>query len=536
MSSRYATTPPGPGLSALLATVRLADVPDDTLLEVVSAQYRQLAYQQAQFWAALAELAHRVPGNLPDAAQWSPERVFDSAVSELTAELRLSRPSAERELDHALTLDAMPQVAAALAAGTLDRTRALILLDGCADLTAASRAKLLAKVLPEAATVTVATLKARVQRTAIALDPDWAERRYRASVRQRKVVHYLDQDGTITLAAQHQPADQALAAKAHLTALAEAAQRAGATATLDVLRSILFLGLLDARFTGHTEAQIIAELVAEFPPPAAADQADALQPASPGPAGTDRPAPEPAAATVPPTVSLQQPIPSGVELRAALPVLMGLSEQPGEIAGVGPVLAPVARELAQRQRRGQWRFAIVDTDGRLLFDGLTRHRPPGYPTGGANGGIVELHVPETLLDPATIAEHPTWAPLLTDLATQYARRAPIEQDPTARFPGRRLRRRIEITHRHCIFPACRHPATDSHADHRHDHAQRGPTTEANLAPLCQRHHDLKTRWGWRLTKHDQITYTWISPLGRRHLVTIEPVAPPLPGHPDTTAA
>ncbi|HVU90661.1 MAG TPA: hypothetical protein VHC23_00425, partial [Jatrophihabitans sp.] len=392
MSSRYATTPPGTGLGALLAAVRLADVPDQALLEVVHAQYQQLAYQQRQFWAALAELAHRAPMNLPDAEHWAPERIFDSAVSELTAELRLSRPAAERELDHALTLDAMPQVAAALAAGTLDRTRAVVLLDGCADLTDVHRAKLLAELLPEAGTVTVATLKARVQRTAIALDPDWAERRYHQSVRQRRVVHYLDQDGTITLAAQNQPADQALAAKAHLTALAEAAQRAGATATLDVLRSVLFLGLLDARFTGRTHTQIIADLVAEFPPPAAQISAhDTVEP--PAQQAQQQ---APAAAQVP----------SGVELRVALPVLMGLSEQPGEIAGVGPVLAPVARELAERQRRGQWRYAVVDADGRLLFDGLTRHRPPNYPSGGAPGGIVELHVPEHLLDPALIAEHP----------------------------------------------------------------------------------------------------------------------------------
>jgi hypothetical protein len=55
-------------------------------------------------------------------------------------------------------------------------------------------------------------------------------------------------------------------------------------------------------------------------------------------------------------------------------------------------------------------------------------------------------------------------------------------------------------------------------------------------PLCERHHDLKTRWGWRLTKTDHQTYAWISPLGRRHLVTIEPVAPPMPDPPDTGAA
>jgi len=57
------------------------------------------------------------------------------------------------------------------------------------------------------------------------------------------------------------------------------------------------------------------------------------------------------------------------------------------------------------------------------------------------------------------------------------------------------------------------------------------TLEKNLGPLCEAHHDLKSRWGWRLIKRDEETYVWISPLGRRHVVPIEPVAPPLPDPP-----
>jgi hypothetical protein len=38
----------------------------------------------------------------------------------------------------------------------------------------------------------------------------------------------------------------------------------------------------------------------------------------------------------------------------------------------------------------------------------------------------------------------------------------------------------------------------------------------------------KTKRGWRLIRRDEHTYVWISPLGRKHVVTIDPISPPLP--------
>jgi hypothetical protein len=95
---------------------------------------------------------------------------------------------------------------------------------------------------------------------------------------------------------------------------------------------------------------------------------------------------------------------------------------------------------------------------------------------------------------------------------------------------------MQIRHRYCVFPGCRRPAADAQADHRRDHAKHGPTEDENLEPLCRRHHALKTSGGWRLIKRDATTYLWVSPLGRRHLVKIEPVAPPLPDPLDTDVA
>jgi hypothetical protein len=229
-----------------------------------------------------------------------------------------------------------------------------------------------------------------------------------------------------------------------------------------------------------------------------------------------------------------------------LGTLLGRDDQPGEIAGWGPVPASVARTLTDRARAGERRYAVLDGDGRLLFDGTTRHRPHLAPDTGAGarggvtarGGIVELHVPLTLLtDPELTARHPGWARLIGDLRTQYDQQRPIDQDPAARFPGRRLRRHTQTLAQRCIFAGCRRPATDCDLDHHRDHHRGGRTEPLNLGPGCRHDHGLKTSGGWRLTRHDQHTYLWTSPLGRRHLVHVEPIAAPLPAPiPRTTPA
>ncbi|MDT4923945.1 MAG: hypothetical protein QOG01_1658, partial [Pseudonocardiales bacterium] len=46
--------PPGPALCGVLAPIEVGAVPDEQLLEVLSAEWRQLAYQQARVWAVMA--------------------------------------------------------------------------------------------------------------------------------------------------------------------------------------------------------------------------------------------------------------------------------------------------------------------------------------------------------------------------------------------------------------------------------------------------------------------------------------------------
>ena len=532
----------GPELCAELALLDPHSAGNEQLMDQLTAQSRQLAYQQAQLWTVMAEIAVRDP-NVAGDAPWSAEQIFESGVDEIRAELLLTRRAAQAELAKADGVARLPRVMRALADGVIDRRRAIVLAEGCLDLTEKQTTVLLTELLPEAGQVTATRLADKVRRAAIALDPAWAKRRYTEAVRERKVVGYLNSDGSATVAGQNLPADQAAMACARVDALADTAKRAGAAAKIDHLRAELFLGLLDGRFHGLTEQAIITELLRLYPkqPRPAAESTSA--PDETAEATAVRPIANPATQPASPTTALPAPAASaplrGVHVRVGLATLLGMNDQPGSIAGWGDIPAPVTRDTVTRQHRSEWRYAIVDDDGQLLFDGITRRRPSigGGPAARqvaaqdepVRGGIVELHVPAALLDdPELAARHPEWAGVLADLAAQYAQQRPIEQDPAARFAGRPLRRRTQILFQRCIFRGCRRPATDCDLDHRHEHGRGGRTEGQNLGPGCKHDHLLKTNGGWRLVRRDEKTFVWISPLARKHLVAVEPIAPPLP--------
>ncbi len=60
-----------------------------------------------------------------------------------------------------------------------------------------------------------------------------------------------------------------------------------------------------------------------------------------------------------------------------------------------------------------------------------------------------------------------------------------------------------IRDRTCVFPWCTRTARRCDTDHTIPAARGGPTCPCNLAPLCRRHHRIKTHGGW--------TYTTLEP-------------------------
>ena len=70
----------------------------------------------------------------------------------------------------------------------------------------------------------------------------------------------------------------------------------------------------------------------------------------------------------------------------------------------------------------------------------------------------------------------------------------------------------------CVFPWCTRPADKCDLDHVIPFSEGGPTASDNLAPLCRRHHRLKTHHsGWGYTVLEPGSYLWSSPHGYQFL-------------------
>ena len=583
--SAVAELPPGPALAAALAGLDFSRVPNDEMVDVLRAQARQSAHDQARLFAALHQTARCVVGAPGSAARVS--SVQDWAVGEITAALSWTPSVAERELGLAERLiEHLPRVFAALSAGEIDRAKAWVFahhLDP-AWLTSEQIEILCTRYVPLASAWTTRQLAARLQRAVLAIDPDHARRRYQQAVRERAVHHWLDPSGTVTITGSGLSIDEAAAACARLDRLAATIRRAGHPAGLPQIRADLYLGMLNGHYTGMTETEIITHLLdnararadseideetptrpdtesgderthrpGPFDQAEPGEQPEPTERSEPGeqPEPTQRaepddqpqPAvrtshldhPESAAARSTAGPPGQRPVREGVELRVGLATLLGLDDRPGEIPDLGPVLPDVARRIVTSQKRGaQWRFAVVDDDGYLLLAGLTRRRPTGPVSGCCRGGIVELHLTADRL--RTLAaqsdRHPTWAGVIADLAEQYARReqtlTALDDRPDDRFAHAALARHVQIRDRTCTHIGCTRPARTCDLDHAHDHALGGRTTQTELNPECDRHHLYKHELGWRLHQPRPGVFRWTSPLGRSYRTRGEPIMPPLP--------
>jgi len=144
-----------------------------------------------------------------------------------------------------------------------------------------------------------------------------------------------------------------------------------------------------------------------------------------------------------------------------LPTLLGLAENPGQLAGYGAIPASVARRLAAD---GNWqRFVSDPTTGNLLDFGREKYTPP-----------------QELVD--------------------YL----LARDRICRFPG------------------CRRTGQSSDIDHAQSWETGGETNPANLGLLCRRHHRMKTHGGWSLESNPDGSCLWKSPTGKTFFVPSRP--------------
>ena len=81
----------------------------------------------------------------------------------------------------------------------------------------------------------------------------------------------------------------------------------------------------------------------------------------------------------------------------------------------------------------------------------------------------------------------------------------------------RLREQVTLRDHTCVFPWCTRSARKTDADHVIPYAEGGTTSSDNIAPLCRRHHRLKTHSSWTYTMLEPGSFLWSSPHGYQFL-------------------
>jgi len=81
----------------------------------------------------------------------------------------------------------------------------------------------------------------------------------------------------------------------------------------------------------------------------------------------------------------------------------------------------------------------------------------------------------------------------------------------------RLRDQVLLRDHTCVFPWCTRSARKMDADHVIPYAEGGATSSDNIAPLCRRHHRLKTHTAWTYTMLEPGSFLWSSPHGYQFL-------------------
>ena len=191
------------------------------------------------------------------------------SADEVRAALVLTRRAAHTQfwLAHDV-VNRLPQVYAAMDAGVLDEPRARVFSEWTTELSSEQARAVCAELLPRAPKLTTGQLAEQIKKLAIAVDPDWARRRYEQALADRKVVGHRNADGSANLSGYNLPLDRVAAASGCIDALAKAAKRAGDARPIDHIRADLFLGMTDGTYTGLDDAAIIQLLTTACAPDA----------------------------------------------------------------------------------------------------------------------------------------------------------------------------------------------------------------------------------------------------------------------------
>lgn len=387
---------PGPRLGALLSAIDVASLNGRDAVLFARAQQRQISHDQARQYRAISRISDLY------AAESSEEAEF--AAAELGAALTYTRRRADREM--ALAHDAArsyPDLLAALELGTIDLAKLRVIIRGVGHTDNEIAKSAIERILVEAEHLTTGQIAARLRRIVIEADPDEAKKAYEQATAEAKVWSCLEPDGSGTMISTGMEAYDLSAANRNINGLARKLKNAGDPRSIDKIRAEVFAALLSGQMT-----------------------AEGLK--------------------------------AQVHITGDIETFAKLAEHPGHLNGFGPVIADIARQIADQQHDAMWTFEAKEPETGEIYVGTTSRRPT----------------------------------------------ADLRRRVTARYPT-------------CIHPGCRMPATQCDLDHGEDWAKGGLTTLCNLAPLCRHHHRLKHLTGWTYRKLADGAIEWVSQFGLRYI-------------------
>lgn len=396
---------PGPLLAAALAMVNRSKLNGYDLVRTLQAQERQIAHHQAQSMADTVEISYAAPGTSESPAK-RVEEAAEFAADEIRAALTLTRDAAERRMCLASDVrERLPLLWEMLDRGLLDFSRTMVIVRGVSHLTDTEAREVMARVAERAPRLTTGQLAAWIRRLCVDNNPEKAKQRYDQAIEERLLWIEQTPSGTGNIHILDIPIEDARAIGRRVNKHMISMQKSGDDRTHDQLRADIAVDMM---------------------------------------LGSD------------PTLGGR----GLVDIRVDMTTLAGIDERSAEIPGLGPVIADVARKVADRQRKAEWRVTVTD-------------------------------------------EHDT----VVDIVT------------TSRRPTTALSRYIQATQPTCSYPGCRVPAKDSDFDHLIPRSEGGETSSRNGGPKCRHDHILKDH-GWTHMRIDGQDI-WASPLGHTY-VTEQP--------------
>ncbi len=271
---------PGPVLAAFLSVLQGMDRSGYDRVAVLQALQKMASHFQARVYeeiAAISDLMGRI--------EQDQEIATESAAAEIRAALRLTRRSADAELAFAIDLkQRLPRAWDALAAGHIDLRKARVIVHGTCHLSEDDARQVVERIIGVAERLTTGQLHALLRKVCLQADPEEAANRYASSVAERRVIMEPTVEGTANFLGLNLPPDRVAAAMRRIADLARSLKSGDEGRTIDQIRADVFLDLLE----GHNQQR-----------------------------GNGR---------------------GAVDIQVDLKTLARLTDDPGELAGYGPVI------------------------------------------------------------------------------------------------------------------------------------------------------------------------------------------------------